>query len=64
MTYYNYNNKFDGKHDKRNINKEEIISTDSSKVSVLRIPTNEELVIALDTADIVKSLQEEQAAIK
>jgi len=50
--------------DKRNRNKEEIISTDSSKVSVLRIPTNEELVIALDTAEIVKSLQEEQAAVK
>ncbi|MGD8305265.1 MAG: acetate kinase [Ignavibacteria bacterium] len=34
---------------------EEIISTDSSDVKVLRIPTNEELVIALDTDKIVKS---------
>lgn len=48
----------------RNKNKEEIISTDSSKVAVLRIPTNEELVIALDTAEIVSKLQEEQAAVK
>lgn len=33
--------------------KEKIISTDDSKVKVLVIPTNEELVIALDTAEIV-----------
>lgn len=37
----------------RNQNKEELISTDSSKVKVFRIPTNEELVIAMDTAEIV-----------
>lgn len=42
----------------RNNNNLEIISNDSSKVSVLRIPTNEELVIALDTSEIVKSLHE------
>ncbi|MCX8106786.1 MAG: acetate kinase [Ignavibacterium album] len=39
----------------RNQNKEELISTDSSKVKVFRIPTNEELVIAMDTAEIVSS---------
>ncbi|MCX7762686.1 MAG: acetate kinase [Candidatus Kryptonium sp.] len=33
--------------------KEKIVSTDDSKVKVLVIPTNEELVIALDTAEIV-----------
>lgn len=37
--------------------KEKIITTDDSKVKVLVIPTNEELVIALDTAEIVKNLQ-------
>ncbi len=35
------------------------ISTDDSKVKVFRIPTNEELVIALDTAQIVENLKEE-----
>lgn len=38
----------------RNLHKENLISTDNSKVKVLRIPTNEELVIALDTDEIVK----------
>lgn len=37
----------------KNDKKETEISTPSSKVKVLRIPTNEELVIALDTAKIV-----------
>lgn len=36
--------------------KEAIISTDDSKVKVLVVPTNEELVIAMDTAEIVSSL--------
>lgn len=40
----------------RNQNNSELISTDSSKVKVFRIPTNEELVIAMDTAEIVGSL--------
>jgi len=40
---------------KRNEANENIISTDSSKVKVLRIPTNEELVIALDTSEIVSA---------
>ncbi len=37
----------------KNKNRETVISDTSSKVKVLRIPTNEELVIALDTAKIV-----------
>jgi acetate kinase len=37
----------------KNETKELLISDHSSKVKVLRIPTNEELVIALDTAKIV-----------
>jgi acetate kinase len=41
--------------EQKNDDNEEIISTDSSKVKVLRIPTNEELVIAMDTDKIVKS---------
>jgi acetate kinase len=43
--------------EERNNNKEEIISKDSSKVPVLRIPTNEELVIALDTTKIVDEIK-------
>lgn len=38
----------------KNNNTEEIISKEKSKVAVMRIPTNEELVIALDTAQIVE----------
>ncbi len=40
----------------RNENNEEIISDNSSKISVFRIPTNEELVIAMDTDSIVSKL--------
>lgn len=40
----------------KNEEKREMISTDSSQVKVLRIPTNEELVIALDTAKIVSAI--------
>lgn len=36
--------------------KEKIITTDDSKVKVLVIPTNEELVIALDAAEIVSKM--------
>ncbi|MEO8233345.1 MAG: acetate kinase [Ignavibacteriota bacterium] len=42
--------------DLKNQNSEEIISKENSKVSVMRIPTNEELVIALDTAKIVSGM--------
>ena len=35
--------------------KEAIISTDDSKVTVWVIPTNEELMIAQDTAELVKA---------
>jgi acetate kinase len=44
--------------DSKNKNNHEVISTDDSKVAVLRVPTNEELVIAIDTSEIVKSLRE------
>lgn len=40
----------------KNQGNEEIISENSARVKVLRIPTNEELVIALDTAKIVGEL--------
>jgi acetate kinase len=39
--------------DIKNESNETVISTESSKVSVMRIPTNEELVIAMDTNRIV-----------
>lgn len=38
----------------KNKNNSDVISSDSSKVKVLRIPTNEELVIALDTVRVVE----------
>jgi acetate kinase len=42
----------------KNESREQIISDSSSKVKIFRIPTNEELVIAMDTAKIVsKSVQ-------
>ena len=37
----------------KNESREQIISDNSSKVKIFRIPTNEELVIAMDTAKIV-----------
>jgi len=37
--------------------KETIISRDDSKVKVLLIPTNEELMIARDTYNIVRNLK-------
>ncbi len=40
----------------KNQNKDLIISKGSSRVPVLRIPTNEELVIALDTSEIVEGM--------
>ncbi len=43
--------------DLKNQNGDEIISIEDSKVSVMRIPTNEELVIALDTAKIVSEIK-------
>jgi acetate kinase len=41
----------------KNKNKEKTISKDSSKIPVFRIPTNEELVIAKDTARIVEEIR-------
>jgi acetate kinase len=46
----------DPQKNKETRKKEEIITTASSKVKVMVIPTNEELVIAIDTAEIVKKL--------
>lgn len=44
--------------DQEKNNKKEIdLSKEGSKVKILRIPTNEELVIALDTAEIVEKKQ-------
>ena len=37
----------------KNESREQVISDSSSKVNIFRIPTNEELVIAMDTANIV-----------
>lgn len=37
--------------------KEAILSTENSKVTVMVVPTNEELVIALDTFDIVSAMK-------
>ena len=37
--------------------KEALISTDDSKVQVWVVPTNEELMIARDTAELVKAAQ-------
>lgn len=42
--------------DFKNKNNEELISNDNSAVKVFRIPTNEELVIAMDTATIVSEM--------
>ena len=42
-------------HERNNVRgKEALISTDASKVKVFCIPTNEELVIARDTKELVK----------
>lgn len=43
--------------DQKNNSKNEIISTDSSKVKVFCLPTNEELVIATDTEKIVSGIK-------
>ena len=47
--------------DVKNKNKENIISKDSSRIPVLRIPTNEELVIARDTNRIVEEIRAKKA---
>jgi acetate kinase len=45
--------KFDAEKNKSVRGKEKVISADNSKVTVIIVPTNEELVIARDTRDIV-----------
>ena len=47
--------------DAKNKNKENIISKDSSRIPVLRISTNEELVIARDTNRIVEEIRAKKA---
>ncbi|HKI79805.1 MAG TPA: acetate kinase [Ignavibacteriaceae bacterium] len=46
--------------EEKNNNNELKISSEDSKVAVLRIPTNEELVIALDTMEIVQEKSKEE----
>lgn len=41
---------------------EKVISKDSSKVKVLVVPTNEELVIAVDTREIIEKFRNQNAA--
>jgi len=53
--------KFDRKKNKGMRKQEAEITTPDSRVKVLVIPTNEELVIAMDTAQIVKELQAKPA---
>ncbi len=47
-----------------NVKGEAFISTNKSKVAVLRIPTNEELVIALDTEQIVLEQRKSAGEVK
>lgn len=47
---------------KKNNNKDIILSGENSRTAVLRIPTNEELVIAMDTAEIVNQIKAKQTA--
>lgn len=49
--------KFDQAKNKGLRGKEAILSADDSRVKVMVVPTNEELVIALDTYDIVESMK-------
>ena len=42
----------------KNNNNEDIISSDTSKIKVMRLQTNEELVIAMDTSEIVSEMLE------
>ena len=46
--------KVDTEKNKKNFGEEEIISTPDSKVKVVVVPTDEELLIASDTLDLVK----------
>lgn len=48
--------KFDAEKNKGVRGQEKIISADNSKVTVIVVPTNEELVIARDTRDIVSDM--------
>lgn len=54
--------KFDESKNKGLRGKEAVISADDSKVKVMVVPTNEELVIALDTYEIVVSMKAQPAS--
>lgn len=49
--------KFDAEKNKGVRGKEKVISADNSKVTVIIVPTNEELVIARDTRDITSDMK-------
>lgn len=49
--------KIDSRRNEKTIGQEGVISSNSSKVKVLVIPTNEEIIIARDTKKIVKNLE-------
>ncbi len=53
---------FDAEKNKGIRGKEKIISRDTSKVKVLIVPTNEELVIAEDTKEIIENQRSQNAA--
>jgi acetate kinase len=46
----------------KNRNKDIILTSEGSATAVLRVPTNEELVIAMDTAEIVNEMKEKTEA--
>ncbi len=52
--------KLDLEKNEKAVGKQMAISADDSKVKVLCIPTNEELVIARDTREIVEAMQKEE----
>jgi acetate kinase len=52
---------FDNELNKNARSIEKVISTASSKVKVLIVPTNEELVIAQDTKEIIEKMREQNA---
>lgn len=54
--------KIDEQKNKETVKQEAVISTEDSRVRVLVVPTNEELVIALDTAEIVEKTKQGEEA--
>ncbi|HFE52600.1 MAG TPA: acetate kinase, partial [Bacteroidetes bacterium] len=54
--------KIDEQKNKETVKQEAVISAEDSRVKVLVVPTNEELVIALDTAEIVEKTKQGEEA--